>query len=187
MADRVTERVHVDAGGRSWAPAQILALVIGVVFVVLGGVALLRTGIQADTILAPTTTVAGLAYTPLLAIIEVVFGLILMAMGAFPGASDGIVFLGLLALAFGLLLVIEPAAFQDSIAAGRAHGWFYVVTGGLAALTAFATPSVARRVTTRRVEEREPQDRPRREPRTDDTQPRTDDTQRMDPRDRESS
>lgn len=182
MADRVTERVHVDAGSRSWTPAQILALVVGVVFVVLGGVALLRTGVRADTILAPTTTVAGLAYTPLLAIIELVFGLILMAMGAFPGASDGIVFLGLLALAFGLLLVIEPAAFQDSIAAGRAHGWFYVVTGGLAALTALVTPSVARRVATRRVEDREAQGRPAQEP-----QGQTGDTQRMDTRERETS
>lgn len=171
MADRVTERVHVDADGRSWTPAQILALVLGVVFVVLGGVALLRTGIRADTIFEPTTTVAGLSYTPLLAIIELTFGLVLMAMGAFPGASDGIVFLGLLALAFGLLLVIEPAAFQESIAAGRGHGWFYVVTGGITALTALVTPSVSRRVSTRRVHESETSQRG------------TGDTQRTDTRD----
>lgn len=176
--DRVTERVHVGADGRHWSPAQILALVVGVVFVVLGGVALLRTGIRVDTILEPTTTVAGLAYTPLLAIIELVFGLLLMAMGAFPGASDGIVFLGLLALAFGLLLVIEPAAFQDSIAAGRAHGWFYVVTGGIAALTALVSPSVTRRVATRRVHEERPP------PREDTPQRRPADTQRLDTNER---
>lgn len=180
MADRVTERVHVDADGRRWMPAQILALVVGVVFVVLGGVALLRTGVRVDTILEPTTTVAGLSYTPLLAIIEVVFGLLLMAMGAFPGAADGIVFLGLLALAFGLLLVIEPAAFQESIAAGRAHGWFYVVTGGITALTALVSPSVSRRVATRQVHEH---DRPVRE---DPSRP-SGDTQRLDARDRETS
>ena len=154
MNDRATERVYVENGARSWSPAQVLALVVGLIFVVLGGVALLRVGIGIENIFEPTTNVAGLAYTPLLAIIELVFGLILLALGAFPGASDGIVFLGLLALAFGLLLVIEPAAFQESIAAGRAHGWFYVVTGGLTALTGLAAPAVMRRSSATRVEER---------------------------------
>lgn len=177
MDDRVTERVHVDAGARTWTPAQILALAVGVLLVVLGGVALIRTGVG-GSVLEPTVTVAGLAYTPLLAIIELVFGLILMAMGAFPGAADGIVFLGLLALAFGLLLVIEPTAFESSIAAGRAHGWFYVVTGGFMALVALASPAIARRVATRRVESR-----PQREERP---RPRSGDTERMDTTSRES-
>lgn len=175
------ERVQIDTGGRRWTPAQILALVVGVTFVVLGGVALLRTGIRVDTILEPATTVAGLAYTPLLAIIELVFGLVLMAMGAFPDASEGIVFLGLLALAFGLLLIIEPGAFQSSIAAGRAHGWFYVVTGGVIAGAALVSPSVTRRVSTRRVHG-STSHHPERSPRD-----RSGDTQRLDTGERERS
>lgn len=172
-----TERVHIDPG-RRWTPAQIVALAVGVIFVVLGGVALLRTGIRVDTIFEPTTTVAGLAYTPLLGIIELTFGLILMALGAFPGASDGIVFLGLVAFAFGLLLIIEPAAFQASIAAGRAHGWFYVVTGGATALTALVTPAVAGRVVSRQVREE------RSAPREEAPQRRPADTQRLDTHER---
>lgn len=176
MNERGTERIYVETGGRSWSPAQVLALVVGLIFVVLGGVALLRVGIGIENVFEPTTTVAGLAYTPLLAIIELVFGLILLALGAFPGASDGIVFLGLLALAFGLLLVIEPAAFQEPIAAGRAHGWFYVVTGGLTALTGLAAPAVMRRSSATHVEEHHagPVEEPRPQRRNKD------ETQRLD-------
>ncbi len=145
MVDEVGERrvVQVNAGP-TWTPAQILSLVLGVAFVVLGGVALLRSGVDTN-LFQPVVSVAGLAYTPLLGIIEVVFGLVLLVAGAFPGASDAVVFLGVLALAFGLLLVIEPGAFQASLAAGQAHGWFYVICGGLAAATGLLTPVVMRR------------------------------------------
>lgn len=160
MSDRRV--VHVGSEGRLWTPAQILALVIGVIFAVLGGVALLRTGGIGTSIFEPVTSVAGLQYTPLLALIEVAFGLLLIAVGAFPSAADGVVFLGVLALAFGLLLVIEPDAFRSSIAAGSAHGWFYVVTGGLAALTGLATPAVLRRRVTYREEDEEVVERPSR-------------------------
>lgn len=160
MASRNDRIVHVSSE-RSWTPAQIISLIIGLVFIVLGGVALLRTGVGID-LFEPTTTVAGLSYTPLLGMIEIAFGLLMLAAGAFPGGSDGVVFLGVLALAFGLLLVIEPAAFNESLSAGRAHGWLYVITGGVAALTGLLTPSLARR----RYESREhgltyEEDRPR--------------------------
>lgn len=134
------EIIRLGSGDRSWTPAQILALVLGVIFIVLGGVALVRAGIN-ESLVEPTTTVAGLSYTPLLGIIEVVFGLLMLTVGAFPRAPEGVVFLGVLALAFGLLLVIEPGAFERSLAAGRAHGWFYVITGGLAAIVGLATPA----------------------------------------------
>lgn len=139
----ISERqvVHVAPPPRLWTPAQMVALILGLLFVVLGGVALLRTGVGSD-LFDPTTTVAGLSYTPLLGIIEVVFGLLLMAVGAFPDGGDAVVFLGVLGLAFGLLVVIEPDAFESSIAAGRAHGWFYVITGAIAALTALASPAL---------------------------------------------
>ncbi len=144
--EHITERqvVHVAPPLRLWTPAQIVALILGLIFVVLGGVALLRTGVGSD-MFDPTTTVAGLSYTPLLGVIEVAFGLLLMAVGAFPDGADAVVFLGVLALAFGLLVVIEPAAFESSIAAGRAHGWFYVITGAIAALTALVSPALMRR------------------------------------------
>jgi predicted anti-sigma-YlaC factor YlaD len=144
MADNEPRVIHLSPEVSTWTPAQILALVVGVAFIVLGGVALLRTGIG-QSVFEPTTTVAGLSYTPLLGLIEVIFGLILLAVGAFPGAAQGVVFLGILALAGGLLLVIEPTAFQSSIAAGRAHGWFYVVVGAVLALVGLVTPTALRR------------------------------------------
>jgi hypothetical protein len=128
---------------RSWNPPQILALVLGVTFVVLGGVALLRTGLDMN-LFEPTVTVGGLAYTPLLGLIELVLGLVLLAVGAFPVEADSFVFLGVLLIAFGLLLVIEPEAFRTSLAAGRAHGWFYVAVGAVSVGVGLGTPAVQR-------------------------------------------
>lgn len=129
--------------GRTWNPPQILALVLGVTFVVLGGVALLRTGLDMN-LFEPIVTVGGLAYTPLLGLIELVLGLVLLAVGAFPVEADSFVFLGVLLVAFGLLLVIEPEAFQTSLAAGRAHGWFYVTVGVVSVGVGLGTPAVQR-------------------------------------------
>ncbi len=144
MADRIRERrVRVSSDGGMWTPAQLLALVLGVIFLVLGGVALLRGGVG-ETLFEPTVSVAGLGYTPLLAIIEIIFGLLLLSVGAFPGAADALVFLGVLELTFGLIIVIEPEAFQASLGAGRGHGWFYVITGGLAAFLSLGLPAVYR-------------------------------------------
>lgn len=145
MADGIRERrgFRVSADGAIWTPAQLLALVLGVVFLVLGGVALLRGGVG-DTLFEPQVSVAGFGYTPLLAIIEIIFGLLLLSVGAFPGAADAVVFLGVLELTFGLIIVIEPEAFRASLGAGRPHGWFYVITGGLAALVSLILPTVYR-------------------------------------------
>lgn len=143
MADRFRRAVQVSSDGGIWTPAQLLALVLGVIFLVLGGVALLRGGVG-ETLFEPTVSVAGLGYTPLLAIIEIIFGLLLLSVGAFPGAADALVFLGVLELTFGLIIVIEPQAFQASLGAGRGHGWFYVITGGLAAFLSLGLPAVYR-------------------------------------------
>lgn len=145
----------------NWSPAQLAALVLGVVFVVLGGVALLRSGFDMD-LFNPVVVVGGLAYTPLLGLIELVVGLILLAVGAYPGASDAVVFVGVLLLAFGLLLVIEPGAFQESLAAGRAHGWFYVTVGGVAAVVGLTQPALLRWYRSRSYEREVVDDRDRR-------------------------
>lgn len=147
MADRVYEREVVDVAParHPWTPARVIALALGVLFLVLGGVALLRTGGIGPSLSRPIVTVGPLAYTPLLAIIEVVFGLLLLAAGAFPVAADGVVFLGVLALAFGLLMVIEPSAFRQRLAGGQLHGWFYVITGALATLAGLLSSTMVRR------------------------------------------
>ncbi|MDP9022456.1 MAG: hypothetical protein M3N57_07130 [Actinomycetota bacterium] len=150
--------IHVTPEISTWTPAQILAIILGVTYLVLGGVALLRTG-AAESIFAPQAQVAGLTYTPLLGVIEVIFGLLLLGTGASPRSVQGVLFLGVVAIAFGLLLVIEPTAFQDSIAAGRAHGWFYVVTGGIAALVSLISPAAMRRSITSFVRDYDARDR----------------------------
>jgi hypothetical protein len=138
----------IVAKAPSWTLSQVVALIVGVLYVVLGGAALLRTGLDLD-LLRPTVTVAGLAYNPLFGLIELFVGLLLLVSGAFPRAVESVVFVGVLAIAFGFVLVIEPMAFQESVAAARAHGWFYVFTGSALAISAIAAPAVSRWVARR--------------------------------------
>jgi hypothetical protein len=132
-----------------WSPAQVVAGAIGVFLVVLGGVALARTGLGSLT--EPTTTVWLFDHAPLLGLINVGAGLLFLV--AASGAVSGrgmLVGLGFLALAFGLIVAIEPAAFVATIGAGSTVGWLYGVIGLLSLITGWASPVV---VVERRVED----------------------------------
>src|SRR5439155_14809841 len=76
-ADRVSERraVHRGVERPPWSPAQLIALLIGIGYIVLGAVALARTGIDLNRI-GPHVEVAGLHHTQVVGGIEVLFGLL---------------------------------------------------------------------------------------------------------------
>ena len=140
--DRVAERRAVDRGvdRAPWSPAQLIALAIGIGFVVLGGVALARTGIDTARI-GPHVEVAGFHHTQVLGAMELVFGLLMLAAGAIPGAGRGMMtFLGILALGFGLIVVIQPTSFHRVFGMHEGNGWLFVVTGGVALLSAMVSP-----------------------------------------------
>ncbi len=69
-----------------WSPAQIVAVVLGGFFVILGTVALARVGMSSLT--SPTETVWGLAHTPLMALIEIALGLFILASA--PGSAPSL-------------------------------------------------------------------------------------------------
>lgn len=143
MPIRERELASADPQAGTWSPPQLLALAVGAGYAVLGGVAVLRTGVP--ELFEPVTQVAGLAYTPLLGIAELAFGFLLLTAGAFQTARRHVVFLGMLALVFGLLVVIEPAVLEEWVGVDWAHGWFYALTGGMVALVGLATPTVSGR------------------------------------------
>src|ERR1700722_13651158 len=64
-----------------WSPAQLVALAAGILFVVIGGVALARTGINFNDVTGTTVKVAGAGQTQLMAYIEIVFGAVLLGAG----------------------------------------------------------------------------------------------------------
>lgn len=130
----------------TWSPAQIVALVIGLFYFVIGGVTLLRTGIRTngnDALLHPRVVVAGFSHTPLLGLIELAFGLFCILAGAIPGASrTTMTLLGTIALGLGLIIVIQPSSFSHLFSMRASNGWLYVLTGLVLLIAGVVSPTV---------------------------------------------
>lgn len=126
---------------RPWSPAQIIALAIGILFVVLGGIALARTGIHLNDVTNQRVTVAGVAQTQLLAYIEIGFGVLLLLVGSIPGAGRGAMsFLGLAAVIFGIIVVAQPSRFTHPLAIDSDYGVFVIAVGAVLLITAVVAP-----------------------------------------------
>lgn len=122
-----------------WSPAQLISGALGVFLTVLGGVTLARIGLGDLT--SPETTVLGFGHTPLLGLIEIVLGLFLMINAVSAFASRGMLIgFGAIAAAFGLIIVIEPGAFQDWLGVARNSGWLYLGIGAGAIVLGSASP-----------------------------------------------
>lgn len=138
----------------SWSPAQVVALVIGLFYGIIGGVTLLRAGINTtgnDALLHPRVSVAGFHHTPLLGLIEVGFGLLCILAGAIPGGGrTTMTFLGTVALGLGIIIVIQPASFLHLFDIRSGNGVLYIITGLVLLVAGMVSPTVAsqRRVDT---------------------------------------
>jgi hypothetical protein len=136
-----TRAGEVRVSRLSWSPAQWVAALIGLFLIVLGAVALLRVGL--DSLTGDTAVVWVFEHTALMGIIDLIMGvLFLMVAGSALNGRSGLITLGLLSLAFGLIVAIEPAAMTNYIGGGEQLGWLYAVLGGLSVITAFSSPTV---------------------------------------------
>lgn len=130
---------------RAWSPAQFVAGIIGLALTVMGGVALARV-LPTSSLTAETTTVLGIGHTALMAIIALGAGILFLTEAAAPfDVQPGLVFLGVMSLAFGLIVVIEPAAFDGALGLGETGGWFYAVIGAVSAITGMISPTIVSR------------------------------------------
>lgn len=160
---RVIEEVPTDdvvADDRSvtvhpWSPAQIVALVIGAAFVILGIAALTRTGFPTNHLDSPHKEILGFRHSPLLGAIEIAFGALLILSGVVAGAARAMmIFLGVVAAGFGaiLLLDVAPNRLHHWLGVGDPYGWMAIIVGAVLLIAAFASPDIAshRRVRTHR-------------------------------------
>lgn len=123
-----------------WSPAQVVAIVLGIVFVVLGGIALARTGINSH-VTSEHVSVIGSIQTQLMGYIELVYGALLLAVGSIPGAGrGGMSFLGILALVFGIIVVAQPSSFSHALGIGSGYGVFLIIVGAILAITSMVSP-----------------------------------------------
>lgn len=123
---------------RVTSPAQIVAGIIGLILVIMGGVTLARVGLTSLT--SDTTSVLGVGHTGLMGLIDVVAGLFFLGAAASSGARGTVIGLSLVAVAFGAIVAIEPDAFDSSLGGGRELGLLYVIIGVVGLLAALAFP-----------------------------------------------
>jgi len=126
---------------RPWSPAQLVAIIGGVIFLVLGGIALARTGVGGSSITSTHVHVAGSVQTQLMAYLELVFGALLLAAGSIPGAGrGGMTFLGLISLVFGIIVAAQPSSFYAHLGIGSGYGVFLIIVGVVLVVAAMVSP-----------------------------------------------
>lgn len=136
-----------------WSPAQLVAVAAGTVLVVIGGVGLARAGVHLSPSVIPLThtRVAGLGFTSLSALIQLIAGVVLLGGGAHPDtAKSTMAVVGVALVAFGLIVAIDPTPFFTMWGYTTASGVFYTVVGAVVLVAAAVSPvfSSRRRVTT---------------------------------------
>ena len=139
------EVVHRSVPRAPWSPAQIVALIVGAIFAILGGVALARTGVNFNHFTSTHTTVAGMDHTALLGTIELIVGLFLIGAGAIPGgARGGMSVFGVLTLGFGIVILIanNSVTMHNRLSTDSGTGWFFVVMGAVLLLAAMVSPVI---------------------------------------------
>lgn len=154
-AEREMGRVeHTSVARNPWSPAQFVAGAIGLFLTVIAGVALARI-LPTDTLTDETTTVIGMGFNVVMAVITLIVGLVMLGgAGAAAQARSGMISLGVAMIAFGLVIFIEPDALGGALGVNQTSGVVYAVVGVIAAIAGIASPTmVSRRATEERVVE----------------------------------
>lgn len=121
-------------------PVLIGGVVVGIFLLVAGIVALARGQFGTVGLFDPTVSVGWFPHTPLLAIIEIVLGLVVLYMGTIARDTGVVTFLGVLLLVAGLVWVIEPTSFEAYLGVTRANGWQHTLVGVLLVLAGQLPP-----------------------------------------------
>jgi len=139
--------VEDDRGGHArmplWSPAQIIGLIAGIGFIVLGVVSVIRTGFDTGDIYRPHEVVWNFPHSPLLAVIEIGFGALLVIASVVPGGARGLLaFLGAVSLAFGIVVLVEqtPNRLNDWLGVTRRSGLLYTIVGAVVLISALLSP-----------------------------------------------
>ena len=140
--DTVDERPMAEP--TPWSPAQIIGLIVGIGFTVLGIAVVATTGFHTSHIYTPHDMVWHLWHSPLLGLCEIGFGVLMIVASVIPGGSRALMaFLGAVSLAFGIVILTNAA--QSNIThwfgVTHANGWLFTIVGGVVLLTAMMSPT----------------------------------------------
>src|SRR3954454_6488040 len=140
-----------------WGAVQLIAIAIGLGYVLLGLAALARTGLPIDHLDRPYREVMGFRHSPMLGVAEIGFGAWLLTAGLIAGGARLLMaMLGTVATAFGVVLVlgVAPERVNAWFGVGAPYGWLSVLVGVFVVITAFFLPDETppeRRAGVRRV------------------------------------
>jgi hypothetical protein len=126
-----------------WSPAQLVGLIVGIGITVVGCVALARTGFNTSNIYSPHALAWRLPHSPLMALIEVGFGMLLIVGAVVPGGMRSLIALsGAVALSFGIVVVsmTPPNRLNHWLGVEDKNGWFFIVVGGVLLLAGLVSP-----------------------------------------------
>lgn len=152
------QRPTIAVATPPWSPAQIIGLIAGIFFAVLGIAAVVRTGFETSHVYTPHEEVWSFAHSPLLAVIEIGYGALLIIASVVPGGVRWMMgLLGAAALALGIVIVAgdTPARLNKWLAVTHRNGWLFVITGAVVVLAAILSPvflTTSRRREVRHVE-----------------------------------
>ena len=139
----VSDRRTVETSLAAWSPLQIVGLVIGIGYAVLGIVAVNRTGFDTSNIYQPHVMVWKLPHSPLLGVIEIGFGVLLVLGSVVPGGWRAFVgFLGAVAVAFGIVVLVEsiPNRLNGWLGVTHRSGLVFLVSGAVLVLASLLSP-----------------------------------------------
>jgi hypothetical protein len=124
-----------------------VSLIVGIAAVVFGAVALAKTGIHGDSLRSPHRVIWGYHHTPLLAVAEIGFGVLLILSSVSAGVSRAFMaLLGVLAVAFGVVIVVDawPVRMHRWFGVHDRNGWLFLIAGAVIVLAGLLLPTVSR-------------------------------------------
>ena len=135
------DREDVTIRERTWtfAPGQLVSLVVGVGLVALGLVAMVRAGID-GSFSTPVVEVLGLTHTAWLGLAEVGAGVLLILAGTGAWGRPLSVVVGAAMMIAGVLVGAETSAMPEELGLEKDFGWMLVLLGALVALAAMVLP-----------------------------------------------
>jgi len=139
---------HVDHEGATiWSPRQLVAFVIGVAAIVLGAFAIARTGLDTGNLFHPHMKIATLEHTPLLALAELAFGVLMLFCAASPLMGRGLMeLLSVCALGLGVVTVANfwHQRLYHWLGVQHRNGWLFVIAGAVGLAGALFLPTIGR-------------------------------------------
>jgi hypothetical protein len=126
---------------RTWtfAPGQLISLIVGIGAIALGVTAMVRAGID-GSFAEPVVEVLGFTHTAWLGLAEVGAGLLLVLAGTGAWGRPLSVVLGAGMMIAGVLIGAETSAMPEELGLEEAFGWWMVLVGGIVALASMTLP-----------------------------------------------